>query len=351
MFVPSLPNKFSISKLSPIGSNAIRVFFDSEGSFSFIWRSIGESFGRILLKLFILGRVGDQKSIFIGARTAILFLGQRGVVLDDLVRSSADFGSIQLITYQQSARIKNAFLRIYNFFNHVNSKVFQEYFIGPVTVCQSISYFSLKAGVTITCGARLFHIKFELNPYLELTSYGRNRTLNIHLEGENLASRSSIMLRVESTSLDYTLSKWFILLIFLSIVIITILVIKLFWKFPYHKLLCPKKKKKVQRLQRKVTDMMTAGRRGVYRKVVDGEDSYNILVSTDKVKDKPFALLQDFHHKENNSMVERQDINKLFSTDINASLINEESANSMSKFSNTEISESLPPQNSHLVSN
>ena len=96
--------------------------------------------------------------------------------------------------------------------------------------------------------------------------------------------------------------------------------------------------------------MMTTGRRGVYRKVVDGEDSYNILVGTDKVKDKPLALLQDFHHKENNSMVERQDFTKLFSTDINASLINEESANSMNKFSNTEISETLSPQNSKLVS-
>ena len=109
-------------------------------------------------------------------------------------------------------------------------------------------------------------------------------------------------------------------------------------------------KKKKMRLKKQETDMKIEGRRGVYRKNADGEDSYNILVSSNKIKDQKFAMPQASHHKENHSMLEKQGKTNMFSPDINASLINEESANLMSKFSNTDISETLSPQNSKLVS-
>lgn len=118
-WVPGLPETFQIESFIPIHDRGIRVLFKKLGAFSFIWREIG--------------RIGDEKSIFIGARTAILFIGVHNEITTPLIMPSPSLGVIQLVYYLTSNNFNVAFVRIYNFFNHVNSKVFREYRIGRVS--------------------------------------------------------------------------------------------------------------------------------------------------------------------------------------------------------------------------
>ena len=142
-FYPSI-NDFSILKLVPIAENGIRVIMQDGGAFSFIWRGLSKKYIQ-----YFIGRVGDG-GIFEGAQTTTSFLDITGDISSPLVEKVDGVGLVQLVYYRQNNGFLEAFVRLYNYFNRENSKVFQEYSLGRVRSCQSLSVIDVQRGVSLT---------------------------------------------------------------------------------------------------------------------------------------------------------------------------------------------------------
>jgi Pyruvate/2-oxoacid:ferredoxin oxidoreductase gamma subunit len=75
---------------------------------------------------------GEGNSIFVNMTVQAAFLYLTGEISTQLIQNIEGRGSVQLIYYKNINGIKTAFIRVYRYFNPLNSKVFRDYYIGVV---------------------------------------------------------------------------------------------------------------------------------------------------------------------------------------------------------------------------
>lgn len=71
-------------------------------------------------------------SIFENARITTKFLDVSGDYSSNLIKEVSGVGVAQLIYFTETNGFRSAFVRFYNYFNRVNSKVYQEFSLGFV---------------------------------------------------------------------------------------------------------------------------------------------------------------------------------------------------------------------------
>jgi hypothetical protein len=75
---------------------------------------------------------GEGDSIFVNMTVQAAFLYLTGEISTPLIQNIAGKGSVQLIYYKNGNGFNTAFIRVYRYFNPLNSKVFKDYYIGAV---------------------------------------------------------------------------------------------------------------------------------------------------------------------------------------------------------------------------
>ena len=192
----------------------MRVIIQDSGAFTFNWRSIG----KIQLK----------EKVFLGVDVSEISVLKNGERYSNIVDYQSN-GYSHIIYYDSHEyELKDAFVEIFMYFNHANSKKLKELRIGKVknwiSVCLQIS-----KGRVITIWDDMIYIYYiDLNPSLAIFQPTQG-TYNISIFSQNQNSLQSINLVVESQNLKYIMPRWIVFILFLLLVIIFIIIWTFLW--------------------------------------------------------------------------------------------------------------------------
>jgi len=209
-YYPHLP-KFSILKLVNIANTGIRILLANGNAFSFIWDN--------------LRRVGDG-SIFEAPRASTSFLDISGDYSSPLIQEIDGIGVAQLVYYRQSNGFTSAFVRIYNSFNRVNSKVFQEFSLGTVRECDTLSVIDVDKGISMTCGPNLILLRISIYPFLQINATNA-APLSLEIDVGNHFSNTKLIVNARNNNIGSNIPGWLLLLIFMCGLIVLLMVIQI----------------------------------------------------------------------------------------------------------------------------
>lgn len=201
---------YNITQIIQLGNRGIRVLLNDEGSFSLIWKSIND--------------LDSQMPILVDLVLADRFQSIKNEISTRLVETN-ELGFVQIVYYQNSIDYYDAYLRVYNAFNHKLSKSFRELKIGQVKECESlrtrVSKENKKIDIVVVCGFQLYVYSIELYPFMYIKNTGLNSTVEISLISSNQNSQQDALVKLSKNEVSSSFSKWWQLLILLILIIFT----------------------------------------------------------------------------------------------------------------------------------
>lgn len=207
---PYIPEKYTITHLAKITNQGVRIALKSIGSFSLYWKSIGQP--------------NKDTSIFVGSKLKSPFATIDNEIESGLI-SVNNYGFVQLIYYENKRGFNNAYLRIFNFYNHYNSKTFKEVSIGPVKDWVAlIASFDIDA-IVVVWGSKIYKYNTYVLPYLELNSKVPNKKVEFVLVADNGFSNQTLKVTMVNTTFDSFVPTWAVVLIFTFILVTTSIII------------------------------------------------------------------------------------------------------------------------------
>ena len=199
------PDKFKILSLAPVDDNGAKVIFEKIGSFSFIWESID--------------RYGNRETIFNNSKISTRFINIGEEISTDLIWSTY-LGYVQLIYHQENDGVFEAYLRLYNYYNHYHSKQSREVKIGTVEECISVNEVFTNPKVIIIWGSKIFMYTYVVNPSLYINPHHKTEIMHLDLIAKNKYSNQYINITIENQYVESGISSFFVFMIFFSIVIV-----------------------------------------------------------------------------------------------------------------------------------
>ena len=214
--IPSFPNEFIIIKLIQIQRNGMRILVENYGAFSIFWKGIG--------------KFQVNEKVFIGMKLTDFIFSNLNEVSTTMIDIKENGFSQILYSGLNEFDIKDAYIHIYSFFNHANSKKFKEIRIGKVNswvnIFQQPEYRRI---ITVWDDVIYMHY-LNFNPSLLIYQINRGNT-NLEILSQNSYGNKSINLVITNYTHKHVIPSWSICVIFVWIVI----VLSIFFKFIWNK--------------------------------------------------------------------------------------------------------------------
>ena len=201
--------EFTIASLIPICEKEIRVLLETQESFWIYWDDI--------LVTPINGHIINNP------RARNRFVNVKSQIATEVVDYS-DQSIVQVISYVQKGGFYDGFIRVYNHMNRDKSKSYREYRIGRVPRWIYINYNSELQRILVIWGAKYYIYNVWPYPYLNITDNNDPKGMDLELIADNGYSNITVEVLVGSHRLSVHLAKWIVILIFISILFVSILV-------------------------------------------------------------------------------------------------------------------------------
>ena len=147
-----------------------------------------------------------------------------------LVQGIKGVGLAQLVYYRQPNGFKAAFVRLYNYFNRDNSKVYQEYSLGTVVNWETLSVINLNRGITLTCGSRMILLQISLYPTLQINTTSAT-PITLNLISKNNFSITKLVINARNNFIYMNIPALLLLIIFLWILTIWVIWVQVILNF------------------------------------------------------------------------------------------------------------------------
>ncbi|CAI2383900.1 unnamed protein product [Moneuplotes crassus] len=204
-FFTSFYPEFKITNLVPISNNSMRIFLENKGSISLGWKDIQES--------------NPDGYILDGLQYSDRFENLNGQQSTGIVDYS-DLSIVQVGYNLKKGGYLDAFVRVERHMNHVKSKSFREYNLGPVPDCSFIDLQCSEDRIVVICGAKYYIINYHPFPSLKVTKHSKATSSTFQLKASNSYSEASVLFEIGNTDTTTLFSKWGILFIFVAVVLI-----------------------------------------------------------------------------------------------------------------------------------